>query len=351
MLAAAIAIHSVQLATNANGALLLTWFLDTCIFPARRTVLAPQLVPKLVHLCTHKVAYLTVLKVINQKLESEARDAILQALFFSADDQTLKAILADNTCGATLIFKVITTPFFDGSIRTQVTENIRNVLLQIKAQPSQGYKRLMDEVGLSTRNGSTGPGRDHSTHNRSQERHRPASNHSQMSQQFGGPYYAQMPQQFDLGMGAQRNDSMDSTVSPFTSFNMQAPMFPSGVPAMGIQPLAYNPMMARSAQPMQNFYPNMQAGFGSYATQGPSADQYRGQGMQNQATQNSNAMPGHTSFGPPGFTNAGMGTNGFSGYNGMPMNGMPGMGYVQQQEPNNGQRGRVGSLARHEVSR
>ncbi|KAG4218014.1 hypothetical protein PC116_g33506, partial [Phytophthora cactorum] len=48
MLAAAIALHSVQLATNANGALLLTWFLDTCTFPQRRSVLAPQLVPYLV---------------------------------------------------------------------------------------------------------------------------------------------------------------------------------------------------------------------------------------------------------------------------------------------------------------
>ncbi|EEY20664.1 pumilio domain-containing protein [Verticillium alfalfae VaMs.102] len=47
MLAAVIALHSVQLATNANGALLLTWFLDTCTFPQRRTVLSPQLVPYL----------------------------------------------------------------------------------------------------------------------------------------------------------------------------------------------------------------------------------------------------------------------------------------------------------------
>ena len=52
MLAAVIALHSVQLATNANGALLLTWFLDTCTFPQRRTVLAPLLQVSLVPLCT-----------------------------------------------------------------------------------------------------------------------------------------------------------------------------------------------------------------------------------------------------------------------------------------------------------
>ncbi|KAK5108767.1 hypothetical protein LTR62_007827 [Meristemomyces frigidus] len=153
LMAAAVALHSVQLATNSNGALLLTWFLDTCTFPNRRSVLAPRLIPHLVHLCTHKVAYLTVLKIINQRNEVEARDAMLRALFF--DEQTLTDIVSDQTCGATLIFKVLTTPFLDENIRPECIENVRNVLLRLKAQPSQGYKRLMDEVGLSTRHGST----------------------------------------------------------------------------------------------------------------------------------------------------------------------------------------------------
>lgn len=156
-LAAAIALHSVQLATNANGALLLTWFLDTCTFPRRRTVLAPRLVPHLVHLCTHKVAYLTVLKVINQRNEAEARDIVLKALFFSPGDEVLERILSDQTSGATLIFKVLTTPFFDESMRAEVVKNVSKVLTKLKASPSQGYKRLMDEVGLSSR----GSGREH----------------------------------------------------------------------------------------------------------------------------------------------------------------------------------------------
>src|SRR5438045_7972121 len=214
MLAAAIALHSVQLATNANGALLLTWLLDTCNFPRRRTVLAPHLVPHLVHLCTHKVAYLTVLKVINQQNEPEARDTILKALFFSQNDQVLEDILSDQACGATLIFKVLTTPFFDEALRPQVVENVRNVLLRLKAQPAQGYKRLMDEVRLSTRNGvgNSGTGREHSrdssnNHSSSQERHRPGSQHNQnnnhanqqqMERQYSGQFYSGMPQQFDM---------------------------------------------------------------------------------------------------------------------------------------------------------
>ena len=151
MLAAAIALHGVQLATNTNGALLLTWFLDTCTFPQRRTVLAPHLVSHIVHLCTHKVAYLTVLKVINQRNEPEAREIIMQSLFFSAGDAILEQILSDQTSGATLIFKILTTPFFDENIRAEVARNVARVLTRIKAQPNQGYKRLMDEVGLSSR--------------------------------------------------------------------------------------------------------------------------------------------------------------------------------------------------------
>lgn len=189
MLAAAIALHSVQLATNANGALLLTWFLDTCNFAHRRTVLAPRLVPHLVHLCTHKVAYLTVLKVINQRNEPEARDIILKALFFSPGDETLENILSDQTSGATLIFKVLTTPFFDEAMRVEVVKNVSKVLARLKATPSQGYKRLMDEVGLSSRGGVREQhGREHSA---SLERqHRPAPrypNPNYPHRQYFGP--------------------------------------------------------------------------------------------------------------------------------------------------------------------
>jgi protein JSN1 len=353
MLAAAIALHSVQLATNANGALLLTWFLDTCTFPQRRSVLAPQLVPHLVHLCTHKVAYLTVLKVINQKLEPDARDTILQALFFSQNDETLEAILSDHACGATLIFKVLTTPFFDESIRSQVVENVRNVLLRLKAQPAQGYKRLMDEVGLSTRNGSAGPSRDHASNGHSNERPRPGSNHSQVNghippPQYGSSQFFPQIQQppFDMGMGMQRTDSMDSNLGPFPTYGLQTPIFnPSNVqiPPINMQQLQYQQqLLARAAPAMNNFYPNMQSGFG-YGSASPSVDNYRNQGLQNaspiqppQPQMNPNSMLNQNSFGPPGFGNMGMSGYGFAGM------GMQGMGYGMQQEQQvNGRRGRV----------
>jgi protein JSN1 len=349
MLAATITLHSVQLATNQNGALLLTWFLDTCTFPQRRTVLAPRLVPHLVHLCTHKVAYLTVLKVINQRNELEARDAILKALFFSPDNKVLEDILSDHACGATLIFKVLTTPFFDESIRSQVVENVRNVLLRLKAQPGQGYKRLMDEVGLSTRNASAGPSRDHGHPSHSTERQRsgsqqqnqampqqqPQQSQQQQQQQYGSQFFPQIPQpSFDM----QRTESVDSNMSPYAPYTLQPPMFStSNVPIPPISAMQFQQnMLNRAAPALSNFYPNMN-GFSGYNSPSPAIDHFRNQGLPNgspiQPPQlTAGPMLGQNSFAAPGYNLGGY------GYPGM---GLQNIGYVQQQEQVNGRRGRV----------
>ncbi|KAJ4304110.1 hypothetical protein N0V88_001720 [Collariella sp. IMI 366227] len=292
MLAAAIALHSVQLATNANGALLLTWFLDTCTFPQRRTVLSPHLVPYLVHLCTHKVAYLTVLKVINQKAEADARDTILKALFFTPNDQVLEAILSDHACGATLIFKVLTTPFFDETIRGQVVETVKAVLIRIKAQPGQGYKRLMDEVGLSTRSsGGAGGSRDHGN----PERQRPGSrqtahgqHHHQQhvqqqqpqysgNQQYYSPLSATNPAAYDYGLPRSSTEGVDQ----FPAFNAQQPSTRPPTPApMGLQHQQMQYQLSRAAAGPPP--PQMNSYFPGYASfqQGPAAlvdhHQYRG---------------------------------------------------------------------------
>ncbi|PKS09990.1 hypothetical protein jhhlp_004614 [Lomentospora prolificans] len=374
MLAATIALHSVQLATNANGALLLTWFLDTCTFPHRRTVLAPQLVPHLVHLCTHKVAYLTVLKVINQKTETDARDVILKALFFSPNDQVLEAILSDHSCGATLIFKVLTTPFFDDSIRSQVVETVKNVLVRIKAQPNQGYKRLMDEVGLSTRtSGGSSGNRDHGpSGNSSEHRQRPASrgtNHHHHGQathggnkQFYNPHSSSTsnPPGYDIGYNNQRAEAPDAGLQPFPSLPNQPAMYSQGgngpLPAqsMNIPPLAFQQgMLPRANAPVNNFFPPMQAGYNGFNSPSPSLDQYR-----NQNVPNGGAMPppgvqppqqlgpNQSSFAPPpGFGISAPGMSGYnSNYGGMGgTGGMQNMTYMQQEQVN-ARRGRVSSL-------
>lgn len=315
MLAAQIAVHSVHLSTDQNGALLLTWYLDTCTLPNRRIVLAPRLVPHLVHLCTHKVAYLTVLKVINQKVEPDARDTVLNALFFSPDNQVLESILRDSNYGATLIFKVVTMPFFDENIRTQVVENVKNVLIKIKALASQGYKRLMDEVGLSIRNG--GPSsRDSSTH---PDQRRPGSRHangngSQAPQGNNRQMYGQQQQAgFDMA------DPTMGNYPPYGMYNGNGSM----TPPMAMQQMAYQqPMMGRAGPPMNYGY-GVPGAYGAYGNNMPP----NASPVPTPATMQ--PMPGHGGgYGPPGFPTPHQNYGGFNSNmgGGMP----PNMNYGQQ---------------------
>ena len=339
MLAAAIALHSVQLATNTNGALLLTWFLDTCTFSHRRAALAPRLVPHLVHLCTHKVAYLTVLKVINQRNEPEARDTVLQALFFSEDDKTLEDILSDQASGATLIFKVLTTPCFDESQRNDVLQKVRNVLSRLKVSASQGYKRLMDEVGLSGKGGKSD--RDHTPngHGAHQERNRTPQHgsregrrHHQIDneRQFNGQFFQPAPQQpYPMQTGFSGTSAMDPngilaydqlasnfTPSPINQLNQQ---YQQGLLPRGTSPADY--------------YTGM--GLGGYA----SPPQTMGQLPQQPMRMSPSPMLQQSSFAPPGF-NPLMAGNGMTGAYQFPMQYYPQQQQVLQQQ-DGGRRGRV----------
>ncbi|KAJ5088300.1 hypothetical protein N7456_011916 [Penicillium angulare] len=319
-LAAAIALHSVQLATNANGALLLTWFLDTCTFPRRRTVLAPRLVPHLVHLCTHKVAYLTVLKVINQRNEAEARDTVLKALFFSPGDEVLEKILSDQTSGATLIFKVLTTPFFDESMRGEVVKNVAKVLTKLKASPSQGYKRLMDEVGLSSR--GNGHERHHRDHSATPEKsHRQSSRHGSTTAGYPGqpPIDRQYSGQFAPNMDSRSLSADQNNINqldPYASNGLNG--FPNPLNGLGgaagfqdsvnqlppqLQYQGYLPAQGRGVSP-GGMYQNMPGANYGYPVGTPSVENLRSMSNQ-QASQlpgGYNPMLGQSNYAPQQFS-------------------------------------------------
>ena len=338
MLASAIALHSVQLATNTNGALLLTWLLDTCNFPHRRAALAPRLVPHLVHLCTHKVAYLTVLKVINQRNEPEARDTVLQALFFSEENKILEDILSDQASGATLIYKVLTTPSFDESQRNEVMQNVRNVLLRLKASASQGYKRLMDEVGLSAKGGKSE--RDHTPngHGPHQERNRTPQHGSregrrqhqaENDRQYNGQFFQPVPQQqYPMQTGFSGTSAMDP--NGILAYEQLASNFtPSSLNQMNQQ---YQPaLLPRGASPA-DYYAGM--GLGGY----PSPSSSLGQMPQQNMRMSPSPMLQQSAFAPPAF-NPLMGGNGMAGGYQYPMQYYPQQQPVMQQH--DGRRGRV----------
>ncbi|KAL8902277.1 MAG: hypothetical protein Q9207_004795 [Kuettlingeria erythrocarpa] len=353
MLAAAVALHSVQLATNANGALLLTWFLDTCTFPRRRIVLAPRLVPHLVHLCTHKVAYLTVLKVINQRNEPDARDIILKALFFSDNDQTLTDILSDQTCGATLIFKILTTPFLEDELRADIVQNVRKVLSKLTITAPQAYKRLMDEVGLPTRGGkgdrdnhSTERGRSqNNSRSGSQQRPGTARKHvAESERQFNGQYYQQLGQQQFPVQGVYPGTSAGLDPNGQVAYEQFAP----GLTATAVNPQLQQAYLATQARGMSqpDFYPGLATpGLAAYSSPGMDPNALRalqGQQYPRPMQMGPSPMLQQTGFGAPQGYNPLVAASGMAGAYQYPMQYMP---QQQQQnmmqQQNGGRRGRV----------
>lgn len=61
-IATSIILNAIPLSTNPNGALLLTWLVDQSGLPGRYGLLANRFAPHIGHLCTHKLASLTVLR-------------------------------------------------------------------------------------------------------------------------------------------------------------------------------------------------------------------------------------------------------------------------------------------------
>ena len=151
VLSSVIILYSEYLSTNANSALLLTWFLDTCALPKRHTVLASHLTHHIVELCHHRLASLTVLKILNFRGDDVARKIVLQTIFgnITSEDppQSLKLILNDSSYGPTFIYKVLCMPLLDEDTRMHIIQQVRTV---VKDSPSaQQHRRLMEEIGFA----------------------------------------------------------------------------------------------------------------------------------------------------------------------------------------------------------
>ncbi|TPX53560.1 hypothetical protein PhCBS80983_g06262 [Powellomyces hirtus] len=149
--AEAIVHNVIQLATNPNGAILVTWLLDTSSLPGRYQAMAPKLVVHLAALCTHKLASATILKLVNQRVELEARELIIKEIFYREDvnvPSTLQHILADQIHGVSVIQKILASACVSSEEKIRLADRVRNVLSRMaEVRDNQmGYKRLLDEL-------------------------------------------------------------------------------------------------------------------------------------------------------------------------------------------------------------
>ncbi|ORX48639.1 hypothetical protein BCR36DRAFT_72354 [Piromyces finnis] len=147
--ALAILHNSVQLCTNPNGAILLTWLLDTSSLPGRYRALAPKLLKHIPQFCCHKLASATVLKLVNQRTEIEAREMVIKEIFFS-EDSKLEEILKDQIYGVSVIQKILSNGCINMEEKIRLADRIREILVNIgDIKPTQiSYKRLLDELAV-----------------------------------------------------------------------------------------------------------------------------------------------------------------------------------------------------------
>lgn len=151
VISAMIVLYAEYLATNSNGTLLVSWFLDTCSLRHKHSMLAPRLLSHMIELCRHRLASLTVLKLLNYRGNDIVRKKIAHEIFGDpiTDEPalSLRQILCDTNYGPTFIYKVLTMSSLEGDLRNHAVRQVRKVLME--STPSQQHRRLMEEVGLT----------------------------------------------------------------------------------------------------------------------------------------------------------------------------------------------------------
>ncbi|KAJ2670305.1 hypothetical protein GGI25_005887 [Coemansia spiralis] len=125
LVAVALVTNAVSLATNANGHLLMNWLLESSKFTGRFRVLAHQLAPHLRYLATHKLGASTVSKLVDQSAEPDARDLILNTLFFNPDPTVLDDVLIDQAQGVHIILKVLLGGSIGDAEKARIADRLR----------------------------------------------------------------------------------------------------------------------------------------------------------------------------------------------------------------------------------
>ena len=146
--AMAVILNSVPLATSPNGSILLTWLLETSGLSRSYKLLAPRFAPHLSHLCTHKLASTPVMRLVNQKVEPEASQTILNALFESSGDQVLEEVVVDQVHGSQFVTKVLASPVLTREQRDQYAGQVRVLVDKHRLVGVPAYRRLCEDLGL-----------------------------------------------------------------------------------------------------------------------------------------------------------------------------------------------------------
>ncbi|KAJ1915370.1 hypothetical protein H4219_004355 [Mycoemilia scoparia] len=144
LVAVALVMNSATLATNANGSLLMNWLTESSNFPGRFRVLAPQVASHLRHLCMHKLGSSLIIKIVDQAIEPDARDLILNTLFFNPEPQVLTDILSDQVHGFNVVYSILTGKSIEEGDKARLAEVVQTTLKPFLHQGAHIYRRLLE---------------------------------------------------------------------------------------------------------------------------------------------------------------------------------------------------------------
>lgn len=153
LVAAAVVKHVLQLATNPNGVLLVTWLLETSGLTGRYRMLAPQFAAHMAQLACEKLASTIVVKLVNQRIEPDAREAVFNALFFAEGSrQSLQEVLSDYAHGVALLQKILSSTYVDTDDKIRAADRVRQVMASsasdVARNANAGYRRLLEELRM-----------------------------------------------------------------------------------------------------------------------------------------------------------------------------------------------------------
>ncbi|KAJ2090217.1 hypothetical protein IW140_002142 [Coemansia sp. RSA 1813] len=135
LVAVALVTNAVPLATNANGHLLMNWLQDSSRFTGRFRVLAHQLAPHLRYLATHKLGASTISKLAEQTMEPDARDLVLNTLFFNPDPSVLDDVLLDQAQGVHIVLRILLGSSIGDTEKARIAERLRYLCRPGSASP------------------------------------------------------------------------------------------------------------------------------------------------------------------------------------------------------------------------
>ncbi|CAO3593035.1 unnamed protein product [Absidia cylindrospora] len=142
--AAALTQNATSLAANPNGALILSWLIDSPKLNIPLRPITQRLVSQLARLCTHKVGSQTIMKLTSHERSTDGQDMVIQHLM--NDDAVLIDILMDQTRGLGVIHKLVT-----GSRYLPLASKVYDLLAVSRANDggnliSSAYMKLNEDL-------------------------------------------------------------------------------------------------------------------------------------------------------------------------------------------------------------